>query len=504
MKHLFKFSSYSLVVLSLFACIIIAGCTQKEKGAVISLSSTMVELVEGESHTLSAVITPEEHAGETVTWKSSDEEVAIVSSEGEILAKAPGKADISAAAAGTLSYCRVVVRERVDAEQIVLNKSELTLMRTEKFQMEAIVLPNNTTSPEVIWSSSNSEVATISESGEIEAVGIGDAVIEAVCGEMKARCLLTVEKLKAESISIDPNTLTLSKWEKVKFAVNVIPAGHDEGEIIWSTSDKYVAAVSQEGEVQGVAVGSVIVTATVGDVSATCEVKVEGDPEVGDFYYTDGTYSAELNPNKEPVAIVFWVGDPTKDDRVLQQEHPDCNHALAVNLRGPSVAYQANFNKYYKTVGQWIEKNTEYISTYTTLDESGLLDKMVGYGNTKGIEAFNAAAENAEWPVNTGLTLLDVRKNEPLPENTTGWYLPSIKELSLLCNYEYMPGVKNRDLINSKLEQIEEAERMNSTMYWSTIEVDSENALGVGFDTGGLFYSYKGNNSYKIRAVFAF
>ena len=74
------------------------------------------------------------------------------------------------------------------------------------------------------------------------------------------------------------------------------------------------------------------VTAAVkGGKSAVCEIAVSsGEPVAGDYYHSDGTYSAELDAAKKVIGVVFWVGDPTASDAALKREHPGCTHGLVV------------------------------------------------------------------------------------------------------------------------------------------------------------------------------
>ena len=93
----------------------------------ISLDKTEVSLKATESVTLSATIAPETTTDKTVTWSSSDENVATVDGNGKVTAVAVGETTVTAtAASGVKTECKVTVI-RTPAESIALDKTEVTL-----------------------------------------------------------------------------------------------------------------------------------------------------------------------------------------------------------------------------------------------------------------------------------------------------------------------------------------------------------------------------------------
>ena len=82
----------------------------------------------------------------------------------------------------------------IAVQRIELNHEELILKIAESAQLIATVLPRNATNKGVIWTSSNEQVATVSESGRVQALKAGNAVITAISeeGTVTASCALTV------------------------------------------------------------------------------------------------------------------------------------------------------------------------------------------------------------------------------------------------------------------------------------------------------------------------
>ncbi len=122
---------------------------------------------------------------------------------------------------------------------------------------------------ETTWESSNTDVATVNN-GVVTPVSGGVTIITAKNGELSA----------SVTVNVIASTLTLSKsyvvlnLEKgiIKETLNA-NLENVEGEVTWTSSNNEVVTVNN-GEIQAVKGGYAIITATVGELSQTCEVVV--------------------------------------------------------------------------------------------------------------------------------------------------------------------------------------------------------------------------------------
>ena len=159
----------------------------------VSLSQQSAELVEGESITLTASVSPSNATDNKVSWSSSKSSVASVDQKGTVTAGAIGSATITASAGGKKSSCTVtVVAKTIKVESITLSKTELSLFEGETASLSATVYPSNATDPSITWASSNNSVATIDKNGLITAIKEGTSVISASNGGVKATCSVSV------------------------------------------------------------------------------------------------------------------------------------------------------------------------------------------------------------------------------------------------------------------------------------------------------------------------
>ncbi|MDE6086104.1 MAG: Ig-like domain-containing protein, partial [Muribaculaceae bacterium] len=144
----------------------------------ITLSETTLNLVEGNTATLTTTVDPEAATDKTVTWSTSNESVATVEN-GVVTAVAPGEAIITATTSnGLKAECVVTVTAKIVlATSISLDKEYIEGLEGDEIQLTATVLPDDATDKSVTWSSSDESVATVDENGLVTIIGIGSATI---------------------------------------------------------------------------------------------------------------------------------------------------------------------------------------------------------------------------------------------------------------------------------------------------------------------------------------
>lgn len=184
------------LLLSIFA-ITLLGCKEKEDPSIpvksVTVAPASVTLEVGQSETLTATVSPEKADDKTVTWSSSDTDIAIVE-DGVVTAVAEGTATITASAGGKTGSCEVTVPHvPVPVAGITLDKTELFMEVDGSETIVATVYPANADNPSVSWTSSNISVASVNN-GTVTAVSVGNATITATADGKSATCLVTVKQ----------------------------------------------------------------------------------------------------------------------------------------------------------------------------------------------------------------------------------------------------------------------------------------------------------------------
>ena len=241
-----------------------------------------VALAKGETVTLTATVAPDDATYKTVTWTSSDDNVATVEN-GVVTAVGGGTATITAAAGGKSATCAVTVN--VPMTGVSLNETSATLNRGDTLQLTPSFTPADATNKNVTWSSGNDNVATVDENGIVTAVAAGDATITVTTedGGKTATCDVTVV-VPVSGVTLDQTDISLAEYKTATLTATVAPTDATDKTVTWASSDASVATVDANGVVTGVSPGTatITVTATNGtedtsdDQTATCAVTVNG------------------------------------------------------------------------------------------------------------------------------------------------------------------------------------------------------------------------------------
>ncbi|MDE7153706.1 MAG: Ig-like domain-containing protein [Muribaculaceae bacterium] len=161
----------------------------------VSFEQSEISIIRGETATLTAIITPADATDKTLTWSSSNPEIATVDSKGVVTAIADGVTTITATAhTGVSGSCTVTVVPPVEVSEIKLDNTELSIIRGESETLTATVLPENATYPAITFSSSDKNIATVTNDGVITAHQLGTATITVTATNgVTATCTVTVE-----------------------------------------------------------------------------------------------------------------------------------------------------------------------------------------------------------------------------------------------------------------------------------------------------------------------
>ena len=246
----------------------------------ITLNATTLSMETGDQFQMKGTVNkrPEDTSNYGITWSSSNSSVASISSDGLITANAPGTTTIRAATwMSVSSTCTVTVTKKVIAvSSVSLNKTSLSLMEQETYQLVATVSPADATDKTVTWTSSNSSVATVDGNGVVKGVAVGSATITAKAGDKTASCAVTItpQVIPVTSVVLDYATYEIARGKVFTLTATVLPENATNKTVTWSTSNKAVATVDKNGNVTAVKAGTATITATVGSLSASCVVTV--------------------------------------------------------------------------------------------------------------------------------------------------------------------------------------------------------------------------------------
>ena len=166
----------------------------------ITLDSESMTVLTTKTGKLNATINPEDARVKDVTYTSSNNDIiAIVDAKaGTFIAGAEeGEATITCTAndgTDVFAQCKITVKKSfVPATSVTLNKTNASMEVGNSLKLTATITPANATYKNIIWVSSDEDVAEVSN-GTVTAVGPGNATITAISGDgnARAKCSISV------------------------------------------------------------------------------------------------------------------------------------------------------------------------------------------------------------------------------------------------------------------------------------------------------------------------
>ena len=246
----------------------------------IKMKTEELNLNKGENGWIGVTYNPSNASNKVLTWKSSNEDVAIVR-EGNVKAVGEGTAILTATSedGGKTASCKVIVTGgKKHLENIALKTTTLEMKPGEGKTIYVEYNPSDVEDKVLYWTSNNEKVVTVRE-GYVKAVGEGITTITATSrdGNKTATCKITVSDgtVKLQNIKLSSSTEILKKGEQKTIYVTYNPSNVTDKTLYWTSSDEKVATI-REGFVKAIGDGVATLTATSrdGEKKVSCQVVV--------------------------------------------------------------------------------------------------------------------------------------------------------------------------------------------------------------------------------------
>lgn len=438
------------------SCEDINNSTKEEENEIkLQFVTTEVHLPIESKEEISLNVDPVKKANQ-VEFTSTDEKVVgIVNSEiGEdgvtltLEGLSLGTSTIVAVLEDKMVECVVSVVP-IEVEKLFLDKSELDLNVNDTYTFKVSVEPSNATSPVVEWSSSDEQVAVINR-GTVTGLAEGSTVITASIGDIKAQCTVNVHEVKGESLNLDVHSKEITEGETFIVTATVLPENVTVRSMRWSVIEGegvigYEVIDAKEDDnvtaakVTGLKEGNAVLSVECAGMKAKCDIVVKAkvkpveDVKLGDYYYSDGTWSdggflgyesdgltikwANPKPSPEEGKTVIGIVFQTDKTRISDTEKAaGYNHGLVMAIRSahgkdPLTKYSIDYN--FENIPN-ITKGADWYADIS------------GYQWTQEILKAYPGDKILNCPA-FDFTTTDF--NPSAPEGTSGWYVPSIGQL---------------------------------------------------------------------------
>jgi len=175
-------------------------------------------------------------------------------------------------------YLYKLVGEGGQVTGVSLTPTTGTVGINSTLQIYTLIAPYSASNQNVIWSSSNTAIATVSSTGLVTGVAEGSATITATTedGGFTAQSTVTVNYISVTGIKTSLTTLSVNVGATGQLTASVLPTNAVNQSLSWSSSNTAVATVNSSGLVSGLAVGTSTITTTSaeGGYIAQCTVSV--------------------------------------------------------------------------------------------------------------------------------------------------------------------------------------------------------------------------------------
>ena len=195
------------------------------------------------------------------------------------------------------------VNEEVNATAVSLNNTKFTVNNGQTAKLVMSVTPTDFTD-EVTWKSTNTNIATVDNTGLVTAKGVGSATIKLTVGNVSASCSVTVLQ-PVTSISLNRTSLMLNALDTFELRATVYPADANNKNVSWSSSNESVATVDDNGLVTAHSKGNAVITVASQDgsnISKTCSVTVSNN-----VYIVSDVSGLESPHNYANDCSDFWI-----------------------------------------------------------------------------------------------------------------------------------------------------------------------------------------------------
>lgn len=259
----------------------------------VKLNEPEKSLQVGDSFILTATVLPEDARDKTVTWSSDKESVATVK-DGVVTAVSPGTAIIKVTAgAGAFSAtCSVTVEERIiEITEISYPEDNQTinLKMGESYTIKVKVAPDNAN--EILKVSPAINCPVTWKRAKVQGTPYWNVTVTAIYKEGRGslaidsknystQCFVSVTKVPVTGISLDVSETSMRVGQTLTLTSKVSPSNASIKDVVWESSDKTVAYVTQSGIVTAKSGGKVTITAKSKDnssVVAKCVILVRSD-----------------------------------------------------------------------------------------------------------------------------------------------------------------------------------------------------------------------------------
>lgn len=273
-----------------------------------------LQIINGQSKVFTAKVVPDFAYNKNIIYSSSDESVAAVDQSGKVTAVSTGTCTITAKSEDGGFEVTCNVKTGPALESVAISASEHTMKKGSTYQLTAAISPSDADF-KVIWSSSDSNIATVDSTGKVKAIAKGNCTITASCADLTATCGITVEP------------------SDIKLSFPIHSSGNPSGGIKTT-----LTLTPLDGGQQSVSKFAYSKPASVTVEEGSYRLIVERS---GHLPYIDNSFAVGSDTID---SVTLYAGDINGDGVINAKDHASMNKAFAAKTGDSNFNANADFN----------------------------------------------------------------------------------------------------------------------------------------------------------------
>ena len=367
--------------------------------------------------------------------------------------------------------------EQVAVTGMTLEKKSIEVEKGKTETINAIITPENATRKAITWTSSDTNVATVTN-GVVKGISAGTAIITATTkdGNFTDTCEVTVMQNAVTGIRISEKLIDLGMGYKKQITATVMPDDATDKSVEWTSENPEIATVSDNGTITGKSYGRTVVTATTTDGGYTAKCVVRVKPI--DVFDATGNNEFVLSNTDSETKLV----SSTAKGMSLEQTNSNVGAEVYKDFEVFSDN-KAKISFKFNTGGQRVDGGTiggvnwtghEYTFGLQFLDSEGKNILTLSQAHdTAAQQTQSKIGEGTEQQASSAWKLVESKNNSPFGRSMTKWEVELEFDYSNdVCNAKVIGGDGAGDIYEKSFSL--NGSKFKTLKYYTTR--DKENA----------------------------
>ena len=367
--------------------------------------------------------------------------------------------------------------EQVAVTGMTLEKKSIEVEKGKTEAINAIITPENATRKAITWTSSDTNVATVTN-GVVKGISAGTAIITATTkdGNFTDTCEVTVTQNAVTGIRISEKLIDLGMGYKKQITATVMPDDATDKSVEWTSENPEIATVSDNGTITGKSYGRTVVTATTTDGGYTAKCVVRVKPI--DVFDATGNNEFVLSNTDSETKLV----SSTAKGMSLEQTNSNVGAEVYKDFEVFSDN-KAKISFKFNTGGQRVDGGTiggvnwtghEYTFGLQFLDSEGKNILTLSQAHdTAAQQTQSKIGEGTEQQASSAWKLVESKNNSPFGRSMTKWEVELEFDYSNdVCNAKVIGGDGAGDIYEKSFSL--NGSKFKTLKYYTTR--DKENA----------------------------